>query len=182
MHVTGLTWCDFFVWTPVGEPFLQRIVYDTTFMNAALSKAKLFYFDKFLPAIASYFIVHTSVLCSSVTPFNPGQLKPDYSKDHEHLKHSTIKVSMKLGSQIFNDKSKASKTETVLKSQKHEDHGKVKVDTKNHDKAAEDLQLVAVYTKPPSCSQNLQTLLEYLQLRRHSVRGDGSCLYHTVAH
>lgn len=121
-----------------------------------------------------------------MTPFNPGQLKPDYSKDHEHLKHSTIKVSMKLGSQIFDDKSKASKTDNSVEkqvtSQKHKDHGKVKVDTKSYDKAAEDLQLVAVYTKPPSCSQNLQTLLEYLQLRRHSVKGDGSCLYHAVAH
>ena len=54
--------------------------------------------------------------------------------------------------------------------------------TKNHDIAAEDWQLVAVYTKPTTCLQNLQTFLEYLKLRRHSVKGDGSCLYHAVAH
>ena len=44
LHVTGLHWCDFCVWSPIGEPFVQRIEYDKEFMDKALMKAQKFYF------------------------------------------------------------------------------------------------------------------------------------------
>ena len=32
MHVINLQWCDFVVWSPMEEPFVQKIKYDSTFM------------------------------------------------------------------------------------------------------------------------------------------------------
>jgi len=46
----------------------------------------------------------------------------------------------------------------------------------------EDLELVVVFSKPSTCLQNLKTLLDHLMLKRHCVKGDGSCLYHAIAH
>ena len=44
-----------------------------------------------------------------------------------------------------------------------------------------DLQIVTAYAKPARY-KTIQSVLEYLQLKRHAVKGDGSCLYHTIAH
>ena len=50
MHVTGLHWCDFCVWLPVGELIVQGIEYGNGFMDEILIKAQNFCFDKCLPA------------------------------------------------------------------------------------------------------------------------------------
>jgi len=42
LHVIGLTWCDFCVWSPVGEPFVQRIEYDKEFIDKTLVKLRNF--------------------------------------------------------------------------------------------------------------------------------------------
>ena len=44
-----------------------------------------------------------------------------------------------------------------------------------------DLQIVTTYAKPARY-KTIQSVLEYLQLKRHAVKGNGSCLYHTIAH
>ena len=160
MHVTGLQWCDFFMWSRVGDPFLQRIVYDSTFMNGVLVKAKLFYFNIFLPAVASYFVIKSSASNATSSPCDSDTC----------VKDSTMKDSV--GDQPH-----------CVKKQVNDCNRKDREQVaKKDDISVEDLQLVAVYTKPPTCLQNLQTLLEYLNLKRHSVKGDGSCLYHAVAH
>lgn len=41
MHVTTLKWCDFVVWSPLQDPFVQRVWYDPVFMEEALPKAIL---------------------------------------------------------------------------------------------------------------------------------------------
>ena len=51
MHVTKLHWCDFVIWSPVQEPFVQRVKYDFSFMKTTLVKARKFYFEKFLPSV-----------------------------------------------------------------------------------------------------------------------------------
>ena len=43
MHVTSLQWCDFFVWSPMGEPFVQSIKYDAVIMAEILLKAHNFF-------------------------------------------------------------------------------------------------------------------------------------------
>ena len=60
MHVTGLKWCDFFVWSPMGEPFIQRIEYEPSFMDQVLFKARDFYFNKLLPTAVPHMIISPS--------------------------------------------------------------------------------------------------------------------------
>ena len=57
MHVTCLIWCDFVVWSPTQDPFVQRVQYDASFTNVALLKACSFYFDKFLLSAVPYVII-----------------------------------------------------------------------------------------------------------------------------
>ena len=140
---TGFHWCDFFIWSSTGEPFLQRINYDAVFMGKALLIAKAFYFRKFLPAVAQYFIVQPS--CFGNTTGIGSNTTGDGS-------NTTGDGSISHGTDL----------EKVADS--------------------EDLELVAVFSKPSTCLQSLQILLDHLMLKRHSVNGDGSCLYHAVAH
>jgi len=65
MHVTNSKWCDFVVWSPLDQPFIQRIHYDSEFMSNAIAKAQKFYFNQFLPAILPYVILPPSVFSSS---------------------------------------------------------------------------------------------------------------------
>ena len=67
MHVTSLQWCDFFVWSPMGEPFIQRIKYEPAFMDQVLLKARDFYFNKFLPTAVPHVIISPSdcTICCS---------------------------------------------------------------------------------------------------------------------
>lgn len=51
----------------------------------------------------------------------------------------------------------------------------------SHDQEDSDVQLVATYAKP-SKYKTIQSVLKHLQLKRHAVKGDGSCLYHAIAH
>ena len=47
MHVTSLQWYNLFIWSPMGEPFIQTIKYEPAFMDKVLLKARNFYFNKF---------------------------------------------------------------------------------------------------------------------------------------
>ena len=53
MHATHLVWCDFVVWSPIQDIFVERLYYDPIFMKAAVLKAKEFYFKKFLPSVCA---------------------------------------------------------------------------------------------------------------------------------
>ena len=68
MHVTHLQWCDFVVWSPIQEPFVQRVQYDAPFVNTALSKARSFYFEKFLPSVVSNVIMSPDVANMDIKP------------------------------------------------------------------------------------------------------------------
>ena len=50
-----------------------------------------------------------------------------------------------------------------------------------HDQIDPDVQLVTAYAKP-SKYKTIQSVLKHLHLKRHVVKGDGSCLYHAIAH
>ena len=43
MHTTHFPWCDFVVWSPTQEPFVQHVSYDAGFMTTAIIKARNFY-------------------------------------------------------------------------------------------------------------------------------------------
>ena len=115
----------------------------------------------------------------SGTSSSPG--KPDSREKLNLAKDSTIKDSYK-----SDDKSEAFRIDDCIKmqinDQNHKVHEKVAVGNKKHDASVDDLHLVAVYTKPIPSLKNLQTLLICLNLKKYCVKGDGSCLYHAVAH
>ena len=64
MRVTNSKWCDFVVWSPLDQPFVQRVRYNPEFMNKAIAKAQKIYFDKFLPAVLPYIILPSLVVNS----------------------------------------------------------------------------------------------------------------------
>lgn len=77
MHVTCLQWCDFVVWSPLHEPFVQRIKYDADFMKSTISTAGKFYFEQFLPAVVPYMIMSPTSrpsASSSVPPVKVSEL------------------------------------------------------------------------------------------------------------
>ena len=39
MHMAKLPWCDFVVWSPVDDLFVQHVQYNEQFMSGAISKA-----------------------------------------------------------------------------------------------------------------------------------------------
>ena len=69
MHVGNFKWSDFVVWCP-KQVFVQRIWYIAAFMTKTLQIAKLFYFEKFLPAAVPYLIIKPSSLSSYDTRCN----------------------------------------------------------------------------------------------------------------
>jgi len=88
MHVTNSKWCDFVVWSPLDQPFIQRIHYDSEFMSNAIAKAQKFYFNQFLPAILPYVILPPSVFSSSKSfakESPPLQSAPSVAKTGAHI-------------------------------------------------------------------------------------------------
>lgn len=147
MYVTNLPWCDFVVWTPVEDLFVQRVYYCKSFMEEAISKARSFYFNIFLPSAVPYFIISqdasqsveiTDVIKSSVPPPDRVQL-PNVIK-------STVPPPDKVKPLATN-----SSDIEVISSRRHR-------------------------TLP------LDYVLTQLKLAQHKIRGDGSCLYHAIAH
>ena len=49
--ITQLQWCDFFLWAPNEDICLERILYVQQFIVHAISKAREFYFDAFIPSV-----------------------------------------------------------------------------------------------------------------------------------
>jgi len=54
LFVTHLLWCDFVVWAPSEDIYLERIYYDQKFNEAAISQARTFYLNTF-------FAIHSSI-------------------------------------------------------------------------------------------------------------------------
>ena len=276
MHVTNLKWCDFVIWHP-QEVFVQRIWYDTTFMKAAISKAKTYYFEKFLPAVVPYMIIKPSSeksviendqsvastqvyakstavsvgnhkmlssfekcnpsfpvvptakspssFCSSIPtrtvdqPFDTGvSMGKPYITSKQNIPLSSDKYTLSsivscstvftttstsngpsTSSSTVNDPSltnfsvSASAPTKMTSSKKRiiscpavsntslsdipsSDSSKT---LSKFDNAPDEVQITGA-TK--TMSLPLQTVLQHLHVKKHSVKGDGSCLYHSVAH
>ena len=72
MYVTKLKWCGFVIWSPLQDPFVQRVCYDPVFMEEAVSKAQKFYFEQFLPSVVPCMIVPLAT--GSTSPINSPSL------------------------------------------------------------------------------------------------------------
>ena len=57
LFVTQLQWCDFVLWAPNEDVFVERILYDQQFIERAISKAQVFYFYVFLPSVVPCTII-----------------------------------------------------------------------------------------------------------------------------
>ena len=73
---------------------------------------------------------------------------------------------------ISTKKQQCSDTKAIIKT----DHTQI-----SHDQETFDVQLETAYAKP-SKYRTIQSVLKHLQIKRHTVKGDGSCLYHAIAH
>ncbi|XP_065892315.1 uncharacterized protein [Dysidea avara] len=60
LFVTQLPWCNFVLWAPNDAVYVERIFCDDSFIEDAVSKARAFYFDKFLPSLLPYVIISDS--------------------------------------------------------------------------------------------------------------------------
>ena len=83
--MTHLPWCDFVVWAPSEDIYLERIYYDQKFNEAAISQARGFYFNTFLPSIVPYIIIADGFYEASRTSVAPVTtemlIKNDQCKD-----------------------------------------------------------------------------------------------------
>ncbi|XP_065884579.1 uncharacterized protein [Dysidea avara] len=192
MHVTCLNWCDFCVWSPVGEPFVQRIEYDKAFMDKALTKAQNFYFNKFLLAVTPYMIISPCGY-SNLSQNSPTKEIPLHRQVLPKLEPSTkcnTDPYLNLGmhrtsvSHIKQDSKKQEFNTEKLVPARNCDQipGKSVYQKIIQPSECDDLQLVAAYSKPSPEFQSMKSILLHLKLRKHAVRGDGNCLYHAVAH
>lgn len=195
MHVTYLHWCDFCVWSPLGEVFVQRIKYDKVFMDTALVKAKNFYFNKFLPAITSYMIIspsdystlfqrgstkeiltHGQVLQNPNLEANSGYIvrKPEpnlslvtpqlRSASASHIAENQDSRKQEVGSETLVSAGNCNQSldKSVCQQTKHK-----KIDEESS--GFDDLQIVAVYSKPSPALQTIKCILLHLKLQKHEM-------------
>ena len=154
MHVTNLNWCDFFVWCP-KQIFVQQIGYDSVFMKNALQTAKKFYFEKFLPAVAPCMIIKSKAFQNNSSMRASHPVKDEGS--------SELSLGSLLSRQCLAVDSDTKPPKIITASV-------VKCDT------ADDIQLIGA-TKTGLIP--LQDVLFHVKARKHAVKGDGNCLYHT---
>ena len=258
MHVTRLLWCDFVVWSPIENPFVQRVHYNKAFMEMAISRAKMFYFEKYLPSVVSCMIitptkskgisvaepciplssdkpsiadssVKSPTTVSSIIAVSSSSVKPSTTfssvKPSISVKPSTTfssvksSISVKPTTTFSSVKSSISVKPTITLSsvKPMTTFSSVKPSTTVLSvKSSNTVSLVKPTTAislvepsttiklsstvvPTQCSLSpdlslqfvstqktnllsVNTVLKQLNVIRHSIDGDGSCLYHAVAH
>jgi len=168
MHVSRLVWCDFVVWCP-RQIFVQRIRYNAAFIGDCLLKAKKFYFEKFLPSIAPCVIIK-----------NSEQAINKMAKDSRDTK-TTLDIESKLQTRV--SKSSAT-TKSVVKKAVCTTllpHTVVPSDKVISSKSVDTLD-VQITGESQASTVSIQMVLQHLNLRKHPIKGDGDCLYHSVAH
>lgn len=72
LYVSRLPWCDFVLWAPSKDIHVERIYYDQGFIENAISKARAFYFDVFLPSVVPRMIIAEARYLSNTAPLTTG--------------------------------------------------------------------------------------------------------------
>ena len=158
--VSHLMWCDFVVWSPIQDPFIQHVQYNASFINAVLSKARNFYFDKFLPSAVPYVII------------SPDDTNTD---NHSSLHPSTCEQMHKASNPLVTELASESVMITT-DSQRFNTSTRIPLTI-----ATPDVQIIGSH-KYKSSTYSFDTVLKDLNVKCHSVSRDGSCLYHAIAH
>ena len=170
------------------NPFSNKsITYDATFMDKALLTAKPFYFQLFLPAVTQFLIVQPSYF-STTTGYQSNS-----TGDSSSSIASASGIIIGHGSKTI-----CHGSNTTGHGNNTTSHGR---NTNGHGSNTTDIRSntmlwVMVWRRPQihvkiwNRLQGLVShqhvckacLLDHLMLKRHSVKGNGNCLYHAVAH
>ena len=173
MHVTRLQWCDFVVWCP-KEVFVQRIWYNTIFTKEAVQTAKKFYFEKFLSSVVPYMIIKSL----SSTQVHEVAQDTYYQALNRHTSHPDRTAVVSIGkTSVLPPYNKFSPSPAVPSASKVSQNfvtsNQTKLDT------VDDVQIVGA-TKAKLLA--LDAVLLHMSVKKHEVKGDGNCLYHSIAH
>lgn len=224
MHVTRLPWCDFVVWSPTQDPFVQRVQYDASFIKPALLKACSFCFGKFLPSVVPYIIIslgdtnpdsQSSVHPSTCEQMNIASNPVITASTSESLMMTTAtSPALKATPRVYtslNDTNKAinkvvsvcdaascmsSIPKTTIDSTRcplipfpsttdTTPNSKCNIHASTPSKvyiptiATSDVQITESHKYN---SLTFDAVLKHLNVKCYIVSGDGSCLYHSVAH
>jgi len=214
MHVTRLPWCDFVVWSPIQDVFIERVLYDPAFITPAISKAENFYFNKFLPSALPYFVV-TDIKQESacmdpptgkaVIPPNPPTMKNVESTTvkatiprktvptinpptMKNVESTTVKAIVPpKTAPVTNSPATTKKAIPPIPKLKKEVLPVVTKKTipsvmTTKKNPLEEMTGIKITSVIKGSSSTLLSVLQTLSVRKHSVIGDGSCLYHAIAH
>ena len=216
MYVTQLQWCDFVVWSPVPDIFVERISYDPEFMK----KAQEFYFQRFLPSVVPCMIISderelqvrltkvdgynhvTSTVPSGEEPTKTACISPA-SMSKIVLPSSITKTVQPNSVTKTNLPASVVQSISVTKSRNPPTSVTKTIQSNSVTKSnppafvTKTIQPTSV-TNPPTSIINtndieitsitkhnslpLSSVLQLLNFKKHSVNGDGSCLYHAIAH
>ena len=215
MHVTKLPWCDFVVWSPVDDLFVERVQYNKQFVLGVITKARSFYFDVYLPAVVPCVII--SEHDGNFEPLNFGELPPNVQlsecKSSGNIKPSdNVKPPENVKPMESVEPSESIKLSDSVKPS-HNVKPTESVKSSESVNPSDIVKQSRSYTVKPTCgikvscsgpsrsktkvcddvvlqksvshtyrAMPLHVVLKNLNLARHSVNGDGSCLYHSVAH
>ena len=195
MHVTHLPWCDFVVWSPIQDVFIELVLYNPAFITPAISKAEDFYFNKFLPSILPYFIVTDMKqespcmdppTAKAVVP--PKTVRTLIQPTRKHVESTTTKATIPpktapvitvpatvkkaippIPTKLKNEISPVVTKKTI---------SSVMTNKKNPLKEMTGIKIISVV------KGRHQLWLVFCKpwVSENTVIGDGSCLYHAVAH
>ena len=211
LYVTRLPWCDFVLWAPSEDIHVERIYYDQQFIENAISKARVFYFDKFLPSVVpctiiaegSYQDLRPSAARvtteTSVDKPSAARVATETSVDKSSAARVTTEMSVdkpsaaRVATELSVDKPSAARVATETSVDRP---STVRVATEmSVDKPSAARVATAMSVDKDKCKDveilcsstvnrptSCTDLLQQLNCTRHRVIGDGNCLYYAVAH
>ena len=142
----------FFLWAPNDAVYVERIFCDDSFIEDAVSKARAFYFDKFLPSLLPYVIISDS-------------------REDRFAVTTTEVVQICDSAEVSDDVKVVDNFEAC---------DDVEVKIVGDSEASDDVEILSVSNVPSLTSH--MNVLQQLHYRKHEVSGDGNCLYYAVAH
>ena len=184
MHVSQFMWCDFVVWCP-RQIFVQRIYYNAAFMSECLRKAKKFYFEKFLPSLAPYVIIKNSQHAFNKIAKDIRDTTTTTARDTATTRDTTIASDTATGHNTKSDlhtRSRVSESSAITKSVAKKTAYTIMLPGVSSLSKSVDTHAVKIIGESKGSAVSIQTVLQHLNIRKHAIKGDGDCLYHSVAH
>ena len=138
-------------------------------MGECLFKAKKFYFEKFLPSLAPYVIIKNSD--QAINEMAQDSRDTETAQDIE----SNLQTRVPESSTTIESVVKIAACTTLLPCPA------MSSDKLSSSKSV-DTHDVQIIGETKASTVSIQTVLQQLNIRKHPIKGDGNCLYHSVAH